>query len=65
EPAVSNAGGLRRLLGNSGFFPWGCANLPFPLQAATQLLGNSRFFFSFFDVPLCCAWAAATSLRRG
>ena len=33
EPAVTNAGGLRRLLGNSGCFPWGCANLPFPTRA--------------------------------
>ena len=33
EPAVSNAGGLRRLLGNSGVFLWCCANLPFPTRA--------------------------------
>ena len=54
EPAVSNAGGLRRLLGNSGVFPWGCANLSFPLQAAAQLLGNSLFAFLFL-LSLCVA----------
>ena len=83
EPAVSNAGGLRRLLGNSGVFLWCCANLPFPTRAdcvaCSETLVSSlavartcrshcrllrscsgtRFFFSFFDVLLCCAWAAA------
>ena len=54
EPVVSNAGGLRRLLGNSGVFPWGCANLSFPLQTAAQLLGNSLFAFPFL-LSLCVA----------
>ena len=51
--------------GYAAAFPWSRLNLPFPSRDAGHLARKLWLLMFLFSCLLCCAWAAATSLRRG